>query len=146
MSRELSNEEAKALGHKGGINSGKARRAKADLRRKMRQLLTAPLPESLQEELSLKDFCDCDSSYQDAFVIRVLLQALRGDARAQRYVIELSERPEGHAANFPTAPSEDMNKLYAAIDASARLSWGDAYSAARASAEGLEDSDIVPKI
>ena len=83
-------EEARKYGRKGGIASGKARREKADLKKKVNQILEmdvfSPQLREMLEEKSL-------SATNQTAVATVLLQkALKGDMRA----IELLAKMNGN--------------------------------------------------
>ena len=83
-------EEARKYGRKGGIASGKARREKADLKKKVNQILEmdvfSPQLKEMLEEKSL-------SATNQTAVATVLLQkALKGDMRA----IELLAKMNGN--------------------------------------------------
>jgi len=72
---ERSEDEARELGKKGGIASGKARRKKANLKRTMEELLKMDLPDSkLKQQLVA---IGLDPSMEQGLVLSVLLKAIK---------------------------------------------------------------------
>lgn len=85
-----SSEEARKYGRKGGIASGKARREKADLKKKVNQILEMDvfgpqLKERLEEQ-------GLSATNQTAVAMVLLQKALKGDMRA----IELLAKMNGN--------------------------------------------------
>ena len=71
---ERSKDEARELGKKGGIASGKARRKKANLKRTMEELLKMDLPDSkLKQQLVA---IGIDPSMEQGLALSVLLKAI----------------------------------------------------------------------
>lgn len=87
---ERTKEEAKEISRKGGIASGKARREKADLKKKVNQILEmdvfSPQLKEMLEEKGLS------ATNQTAIVTVLLQKALKGDMRA----IELLAKMNGN--------------------------------------------------
>lgn len=72
---ERSEDEARELGKKGGIASGKARRKKANLKRTMEELLKMDLPDSkLKQQLVA---IGIDPSMEQGLALSVLLKAIK---------------------------------------------------------------------
>lgn len=87
---ERSVSETRALGRKGGIASGKARREKADLKKKVNQILEMDVfSPRLKEALEEKGL---NATNQTAIATVLLQKALKGDIRA----IELLAKMNGN--------------------------------------------------
>lgn len=87
---ERSVSETRALGRKGGIASGKARREKADLKKKVNQILEMDVfSPQLKEALEEKGL---NATNQTAIATVLLQKALKGDIRA----IELLAKMNGN--------------------------------------------------
>lgn len=72
---ERSEDEARELGKKGGIASGKARRKKANLKRTMEELLKMDLPDSkLKQQLVA---IGIDPSMEQGLALSVLLRTIK---------------------------------------------------------------------
>lgn len=83
-------EEARKYGRKGGIASGKARREKADLKKKVNQILEMDVfSPQLKEALEEKGL---NATNQTAIATVLLQKALKGDMRA----IELLAKMNGN--------------------------------------------------
>ena len=82
---ERSKDEARELGKKGGIASGKARRKKANLKKSMETLLQMDIPdENLKQELISMGV---DPSMEQGLTLRFLLTAMKtGNPQAYRTI------------------------------------------------------------
>lgn len=86
---EQSREEAKKNGIKGGIASGEARRKKKSMRELAK--LVNSLPMSSKNKAQLPDGIDEEeATFQMAFIVKVYQQAVKGDTKAMKLWIELS--------------------------------------------------------
>ena len=79
---ERSEKEARELGQKGGIASGKARRRKKSLKQKMQLLLSLPAADNDQTELSAMGVDPDDMDNEMVLVKALFLAAAAGDTRA----------------------------------------------------------------
>ena len=89
---ECSKEELQEIGHRGGTNSGKARRKKANARKAAEILLAMPLtnPEMLsrlEEVGELPEDAELDNMM--ATVVSVMLSAWGGDHKAAKLLLEI---------------------------------------------------------
>lgn len=86
---EQNREEAKKNGIKGGIASGIARRKKKSMRELA--VIVNSLPMSSKNKAQLPDGIDEeDATFQMAFIIKVYQQAVKGDTKAMKLWIDLS--------------------------------------------------------
>lgn len=84
---ERSKEEVKEIARKGGINSGKARRKKADLRKAMNSLLSSNVKNKKIEE-KLAEF-GLEPTFENAMVLQVLNKAIaKGNVNAYLAILE----------------------------------------------------------
>lgn len=79
----LSKEEAKELGHKGGIASGKARREKKMIKDNIELLLGLPIKNNkMKDNLKALGIDETEMNNQMALVIAMYQKALKGDVQA----------------------------------------------------------------
>ena len=87
---EQSREEAAKNGRKGGIASGKARRARKTLREELETLLTMP---TVDKETGEKK----ESTVQSAITAALVKQALKGNTKAYEIIRDtIGEKPTEH--------------------------------------------------
>ena len=79
---ERSVKEARELGQKGGIASGKARRRKKNLKQKMQLLLSLPAADNDQSELATMGVDPEDMDNEMVLVKALFIAAAAGDTRA----------------------------------------------------------------
>ena len=79
---ERSEKEARELGQKGGIASGKARRRKKNLKQKMQLLLSLPAADNDQSELATMGVDPEDMDNEMVLVKALFIAAAAGDTRA----------------------------------------------------------------
>lgn len=86
----ISSEEAKERGRRGGIASGEARRRKKEFKESFELLLAMPLKNGRNTDVeSIKNFASMKGkniSVQDAIVISIVQKAMKGDVRAAEYI------------------------------------------------------------
>ena len=84
---ERSKDEARELGRKGGIASGKARRKKANLRRTMEQLLTMEIPDKdIQQQLLNMGV---EPTIEKAVAFKLLVNAMKkGDPQTYKAILQ----------------------------------------------------------
>lgn len=79
---ERSEREARELGQKGGIASGKARRRKKNMKQKMQLLLSLPAADNDQVELTAMGVDPEDMDNEMVLVKALFLAAAEGDTKA----------------------------------------------------------------
>ena len=88
--RTPSTDEARSIGRKGGIASGKARREKKALKETLEELLSMPLHKGVQCDLDkIKNIAALKGkniTMQEAIMLAMLNKAAKGDVRAAEYV------------------------------------------------------------
>lgn len=85
-----SSEEAKELGRKGGIASGKARRAKRDSKEAARLILDLPVSGPNESNLKALGIDEEDFSNRVALFARAYVKAMAGDINAMRFLVEIA--------------------------------------------------------
>lgn len=88
--RTPSTDEARAIGKKGGVASGKARREKKLIRETFETLLSMPLDVGKQtgidEIRSIAEVKGANITVQEAICIKMAQKAMKGDVRAAEYI------------------------------------------------------------
>ena len=91
--RTPTTEEARRIGRKGGIASGKARRERKALNDTLNELFSMPLKDGTVNDLesiqSLASMKGKNITVQEAVVLAQIQKALKGDQRAARLLFEL---------------------------------------------------------
>lgn len=95
---ELSREEAKRRGAKGGVASGVARREKKTMAQTLELFLSMPLKDGdLADIGSLKSLANAEGkniSVQEGIILRQALLALKGDPRSAAFIRDLMKDSE----------------------------------------------------
>lgn len=95
---ELSREEAKRRGAKGGVASGVARREKKTMAQTLELFLSMPLKDGdLADINSLKSLANAEGkniSVQEGIILRQALLALKGDPRSAAFIRDLMKDSE----------------------------------------------------
>lgn len=94
-----SGEEAARNGHKGGVASGVSKRRKKTMHQTVNALLDAGLDvgenkfieEKIKPRLLALGIDAEDATYRDAFVVGILLKAMKGDVRAAEFIRDIAE-------------------------------------------------------
>lgn len=102
-------EEAKILSRKGGINSGKTRRAKKSMRESLAVLLTMPMKQGKSADLdAIRDFASLKGkniTVEQAMLIAQIQKALKGDTQALAFLRDTSgQKPDDNlnvSGNIP---------------------------------------------
>lgn len=99
-----SKSEAREMGRKGGINSGKSRRKKADFRRVLNQLLTMPVPDDVtKQEL---EALGLDGTMQDMMLAGMVRKSL-GEGMTS---VEAAKFVAKYAAQSETTELDDRQQ------------------------------------
>ena len=120
---ERSKEEARELGRQGGIASGKVRKQKADLRKRLRELVDMPLRAGDIDEIStLADAKNANLSVSDALLAKLVVMALGGNIKAMNTLM-------GMLGNDPTEAQETPQSVTSgfidALNGTAAEVWAD---------------------
>ena len=120
---ERSKTEARELGRKGGIESGKVRKQKADLRKRLRELVDMPLRAGDIDEIkTLADAKNANLSISDALLAKLVVMALGGNIKAMNTLM-------GMLGNDPTeateAPQSVTSGFIDALNGTAAEVWAD---------------------
>jgi hypothetical protein len=120
---ERSKDEARELGRKGGIRSGEIRKQKADLRKRLRELVAMPLRAGDIDEIeTLADAKNANLSISDALLAKLVVMALNGNIKAMNTLM-------GMLGNDPTEPQETPQSVTSgfigALSGTAAEVWAD---------------------
>ena len=93
--KTLSKEEAKELGHKGGLASVESRRRKKSMKETLELFLSLPLDQGKEYDVEkLQNFANLKGkniTVSDAILIKQVQKALKGDNNAINFVRDLVE-------------------------------------------------------
>lgn len=109
---ECSEEELQAIGHKGGTNSGIARRKRANARKAAEMLLSLPLTNAemlakLEELGELPEDAEIDN--MTATVMALMLKAWSGNPKATKLLLEIIG--QGPVQNINANITNDSEEL-----------------------------------
>ena len=99
---DQSREEAKKNGRKGGIASGKARSANAEMRKRLEQMLKMTLHDGKAEKIkTLANAKGANLTISDALLVKLLTMALSGNIKAMNKLMELIDTSNTEAQEAP---------------------------------------------
>lgn len=115
--------EARENGKKGGIASGKARRAKKAMKETLEELLTMPIKDGKFDDIerikSLASMKGKNISIQEAIMLAQIQKALKGDTNAARFVRDTMGQDPAQGGGIPE-PNEN-DGLIDSIEEAAKL-------------------------
>jgi hypothetical protein len=118
---EQSREEAVKNGRKGGIASGVARRQKADLRKRLRELVDMPLRAGDIDDIkTLADAKNANLSISDALLAKLVVMALGGNIKAMNTLMGMLGNDPTEA---PEAPQSVTSGFIDALNGTAAEVW-----------------------
>lgn len=108
-------EEARAKGRRGGKASGRARRARRDMRETFRELLDMPIrPGGTTAFGSMEGAEGKNMTVGEAIAMRMLREAMDGDVRAAEFVRDTSGQRPSQSVEV-TASSREASEAFAAL-------------------------------
>ena len=118
---ERTKEEQREIARQGGIASGKVRKQKADLRKRLRELVDMPLRAGDIDEIkTLADAKNANLSISDALLAKLVVMALGGNIKAMNTLM-------GMLGNDPTeaqeAPQSVTSGFVDALNGTAMEVW-----------------------
>lgn len=96
-----SEKEARELGRKGGINSGIARRKKADFIKTAKAILDCALSEQNQKIIKSQypELDDSEINYRTMILLKQMEKALKGDINSAKFIVDTTgEKPKEEIA------------------------------------------------
>ena len=103
---ERSKTEARELGRKGGIASGKVRSANAEMRKRLEQILKMTLHDGKAEKIkTLADAKGANLTISDALLVKLVTMALSGNIKALNKLMELIDTSNTEAQEAPQSVS-----------------------------------------
>ena len=103
---ERSKAEARELGRKGGIASGKARSANAEMRKRLEQMLKMTLHEGKADKIkTLADAKGANLTISDALLVKLVTMALSGNIKAMNKLVEMLDAGNTEAQEAPQSVS-----------------------------------------
>lgn len=116
-----SREEAKKNGRKGGIASGKARSANAEMRKRLEQIIKMTLHDGKADKIkNLADAKGANLTISDALLVKLVTMALSGNIKAIGKLMELLDTSNTEA---PEAPQSASNGFIDALNGTAMEVW-----------------------
>ena len=102
---ERSKEEARASGKKGGINSGKTRRKKKNMKEALQLLLSLDVKSpKVREQLKALGIGESDMNNEMALMVSMLNKALKGDKGCAEFIRDTSGQKPVEVQEFREAP------------------------------------------
>ena len=99
---ERSKEEARELGRKGGIESGRVRKQNADIKKRLREIANMALNDGEVKDIkTLAEAKGANLSISDALVVKLVTMALSGNIKAMNKVMELLGNDPTEAQEAP---------------------------------------------
>ena len=99
---ERSKAEARELGRKGGIESGRVRKQNADIKKRLREIASMALNDGeIADIKTLADAKGANLSISDALVVKLVTMALSGNIKAMNKVMELLGNDPTEAQEAP---------------------------------------------
>ena len=120
---ERTQSEARELGRKGGIESGRVRKQNADLKKRIKEIANMALREGDIDEIkTLADAKSANLSIADALLVKLVAMALNGNIKAMNTLM-------GMLGNDPTeqqeAPQSITSGFIDALNGTAAEVWAD---------------------
>ena len=120
---DQSHEEAVKNGRKGGIASGVSRRQNADLKKRLKEIVSMALRDGKIDDITtLADAKNANLSISDALLVKLVVMALNGNIKAMNTLM-------GMLGNDPTEPQETPQSVTSgfigALSGTAAEVWAD---------------------
>ena len=120
---ERTKSEQREIARMGGIESGRVRKQNADIRKRLREIVSMPLNDGeIKDIKTLADAKGANLSISDAIVVKLVTMALSGNIKAMNKVTEL-------LGNDPTeaqeAPQSVTSGFVDALNGTAMEVWAD---------------------
>ena len=120
---ERTKKEARELGRKGGIESGKVRKQNADIKKRLKEIANMALRDGKIDKIkTLADAKSANLSISDALLVKLVLMALNGNIKAMNTLM-------GMLGNDPTeaqeAPQSVTSGFIDALNGTAAEVWAD---------------------
>ena len=120
---ERSKAEARELGRKGGIESGKARKQKADMKKRLQEIVGMALRDGKIDKIkTLADAKSANLSISDALLVKLVLMALNGNIKAMNTLMGMLESDPTEAQE---APQSVTSGFIDALNGTAQEVWAD---------------------
>lgn len=118
-----SREEAVKNGRKGGIASGKARSANAEMRKRLEQIMKMTLHEGKADKIkTLADAKGANLTISDALIVKLVTMALGGNIKAMNKLTELLDTSNTEAQE---AQQSVTSGFIDALNGAAAEVWAD---------------------
>ena len=99
---ERSKAEARELGRKGGIESGKVRKQNADMKKRLREIANMALRDGKIDKIkTIADAKNANLSVSDALLVKLILMALNGNIKAMNTLMGMLENDPTEAQETP---------------------------------------------
>ena len=118
---ERSKTEARELGRKGGIASGKARSANAEMRKRLEQIIKMTLHEGKADKIkTLAEAKGANLTISDALLVKLVTMALGGNIKAMGQLMGLLDTGNQET---PEAPQSASSGFVGALNGTAAEVW-----------------------
>ena len=120
---ERTKSEQREIARKGGIASGKARSANAEMRKRLEQMLKMTLHEGKADKIkTLADAKGANLTISDALIVKLVTMALGGNIKAMNKLTELLDTSNTEAQE---APQSVTSGFIDALNGTAAEVWAD---------------------
>lgn len=119
---ERSKEEARELGRKGGIESGRVRKQNADIKKRLKEIVGMAMRDGAIDEIkTLADAKTANLSVSDALLVKLVAMALSGNIKAMNTLMgmlgndpaEAQETPQSVTSGFIDALNGTAAEVWA---------------------------------
>ena len=120
---ERTKEEQRKIARQGGIASGKARKQKADMRKRLQEIVGMALRDGKIDRIkTLADAKNANLSISDALLVKMVLMALNGNIKAMNTLMGMLETDNTEAQE---APQSVTSGFVDALNGTAAEVWAD---------------------
>ena len=120
---ERTKAEARELGRKGGIASGKARKQNADMKKRLKEIANMALRDGKIDKIkTLADAKNANLSISDALLVKLIAMALNGNIKAMNTLMGMLENDPTEAQETPQSVTSGFID---ALNGTASEVWAD---------------------
>ena len=120
---ERTKSEQRAIARQGGIASGKARKQKADMKKRLQEIIGMAMRDGKTDKIkTLADAKNANLSVSDAILVKLILMALNGNIKAMNTLMGLLENDPTEAQE---APQSVTSGFIDALNGTAAEVWAD---------------------
>lgn len=120
---ERTKKEARELGRKGGIESGRVRKQNADIKKRLKEIANMAMRDGKIDKIkTLADAKSANLSVSDALLVKLVAMALNGNIKAMNTLMGMLENDPTEAQE---APQSVTSGFIDALNGTAAEVWAD---------------------